>query len=58
MTYCFILALESKLQDLMDVCKKGAQEASDLQNEVITAVKKHAEALRTAMDDKTDASVV
>ena len=42
----------------MDACKKGAQEASDLQNEVITAVKKHAEALRTAMDDKTDASVV
>ena len=42
----------------MDICKKGAQEASDLQNEVITAVKKHAEALRTAMDDKTDASVL
>lgn len=47
-------ALESKLQELMNVCKTGLQEASEIQNEVISAVKKHAQALRTAMDDKTD----
>lgn len=52
------LALESKLQELMNVCKTGLQEASEIQNEVISAVKKHAQALHTAMDDKTDVSMM
>lgn len=38
------------------MCKTGLQEASEIQNEVISAVKKHAQALQTAMDDKTDVS--
>lgn len=42
----------------MNVCKTGLQEASEIQNEVISAVKKHAQALQTAMDDKTDVSMM
>lgn len=42
----------------MNVCKTGLQEASEIQNEVISAVKKHAQALQTAMDDKTDVSML
>lgn len=56
--YSLFLALESKLQELMNVCKTGLQEASEIQNEVISAVKKHAQALQTAMDDKTDVSMM